>query len=211
MFDPVFDDPTKPRAPAGYLDRFFQMLILFTYLRLAFMFVLPYCIYATVRDAIINVASADKVYILERNPYLWDSAEFLPSNQANGKVTCYAVVDSVEDALDWLRSRNYGLEELHCESDGLPKDFFARPQAENGRFPAELESVVELVIDYGNGHTVALCQQGELKPSGFKRIHVDLPNDISRCYDSGVVYKRYGGRLGPVEVFKNSNGIWCAK
>lgn len=212
MFDPVFDDPTKPRQPEGYLDRFFQMLILFTYLRLAFMFVLPYCVYAVVRDAFINAASRDKVYILERNPYLWDTVEFLPPDQAGGKVTCYAVAHSADEAMDWLRSRDYGLEALLCQSDGLSKDFFARPKAEGGRFPAELESVVELVIDYGNGRTVTLCQQGELKPSGFRRINnIDLPEDISRSYDNCVVYRRFGGRTGPYEVIKKSDGVWYPK
>ena len=241
LLGPIAGQPEKQRD-GSLLEGIVRLAIWWWMFRIFMLYILPYCIYDGIRDSVRRTVFTDRVYIYEMNlgappvaPFIDDPQEDPKSSTPQGAIeqilarpggehlrnlfssNLYAIVDSVEEAEDWLLERGYQARRINVDIDPEPgkqvtpesmqRTFLVRGRNVNGRYDYRTESVVKITVDYGDERTYGVSYKPDdenvIDFDRFERIEPTIIFPVENMYqyaEGCITYKVYYPNGHTVEV-----------
>lgn len=150
----------KMKESEGFVDQTFRgiwNLIYYAWvIYFSVLFIFPFYAYVYFRDECRKVVFADTIYIKELNIHAFSA----PDLDGSGFGMYYGKVRTIADAENWLEKNGYRSKEILTENSY--RIFFVKPFLRNGE-TSRSESVVNLLIDYGDEKLVDLINSREYR------------------------------------------------
>jgi hypothetical protein len=152
---------TATEQEVGPLTYLGHRLIVAWYFVFMVTMVLPYLLYGEVRDAFLRAVTHDVVWVQEMNPYIYGGAypnrspgdidppfPLCTERDNHGLKNYYARLGSVREAEDWLLAHGY---KKRMVSHVCAPDTFCSKTMPVRMVTADQESIVNVIVDYGDG------------------------------------------------------------